>query len=452
MEHGICIVVIAHNEEALVCQQFDRISRFSQQGGIRVVIVDNGSQDGLAQTLKGQTEIDYILCEGGIENYAAILNTVVSEFAGEDDLLVLPPHLLLQPECTSRLKKALYQDEMTGAVCANSQTEDKNMQEESQEIISLEAGACLVSRKLLQLTGGFDESLVLPENVWMDFSFRGICKGFHFYKAMDAYVQQPVQVCDIYTKKYGEDADRNVLKEKWGMNYFNRYPNMSLLSLINRKKSEPFTLLEIGCDCGVNLVQIRNLYKAANVFGMEINPNAAKIASHIAAVYTGDIEKEMPDFGYRKFDYIVFGDVLEHLKDPERVLRECAGILKPGGEILACIPNLMHYSVLHGLLHGNFTYTDTGLLDRTHIHFFTYNEIVKMFVRSGYTIGQVLYTGKKELASSEVKEFVEHLARLGSGTEEFMYYAFQYLVSARLEKPIKVRRQTGGNKKRKQQK
>ena len=62
---------------------------------------------------------------------------------------------------------------------------------------------------------------------------------------------------------------------------------------------------------------------------------------------------------------MVFGDVLEHLKDPERILRECASVLKSDGEILACIPNLMHYSVLHGLLHGNFTYMDTGLLDRT---------------------------------------------------------------------------------------
>ena len=83
-------------------------------------------------------------------------------------------------------------------------------------------------------------------------------------------------------------------------------------------------------------------------------------------------------------------------------------------------------------------YMDTGLLDRTHIHFFTYNEIVKMFVRNGYAIEKVLYTGQKETVSSQEKAFVDGLRRLGSGTEEFMYYAFQYLVSAKTVKTAKT--------------
>lgn len=427
MGRGICIVIIAHNEEKLVWQQLHNISHFCQTGDVHAVIVDNDSQDGLAQSLKQQNEIDYILCDGGIENYAAILNTVVSEFAGGDDLLVLPPHLMLLPEGLGRLRDALYQDEATGAVCAYRVCA---AQPKRKEVLSLEAGACLVSGKLLQSVGGFNEALKLPENIWMDLSFRGICSGFHFYEAEKDCVQQAAQACGCYTKRFGADADRDALKKIWGMHYFNLYPNVSLLSLISRKKTEPFALLEIGCDCGANLLHVKHTYEAASLCGVEINPNAAKIASQAAKVYVCDIEQEMPDFG-KKFDYVVFGDVLEHLRDPERIVRECAGILKPGGEILACIPNLMHYSVLHGLLHGTFTYTDTGLLDRTHIHFFTYNEMIKMFVHSGYAVEQVLYTGKKEMASNEERQFVDSLVGLGSGTEEFMYYAFQYLVSAR---------------------
>ena len=437
MERGICIVVIAHNEQKLVWQQLDRLASFRQPDGCHVVIVDNGSQDGLAQSLKEQNEIDYILCEGGIENYAAILNTVVSEFAAKEDLLVLPPHLLILEEGVSRLKKALYQDGATGAVCAGSYAADP-LRGKQRELLSLEAGACLLSAKLLQATGGFNESLKLPENIWMDLSFRGICSGFHFYEVPDACVQQAAQACNSYTKKYGADADRETLKKIWGMNYFNQYPNVSLLSMIGKKKTEPFALLEIGCDCGANMMYVKNTFQAASLTGIEINENAAKIAAQTAKVHVCDIEAGLPDFGNTKFDYVVSGDVLEHLKDPERILRECASVLKSDGEILACIPNLMHYSVLHGLLHGNFTYMDTGLLDRTHIHFFTYNEIVKMFVRNGYAIKKVLYTGQKETVSSQEKAFVDGLRRLGSGTEEFMYYAFQYLVSAKKVKTAKT--------------
>lgn len=456
----VCIAVIAHNQEKLVLQEIKNISLFYKKESYRLVIVDNGSSDLLAQWLKSQDEIDYILCEGGIENYAAILNTVVLEFAGDDDLLVLSPHLLVLPECIVRMRQALERGEAAGAICAKTilagsgTTEGKDFKAASAyaekaafeclEMISLETGAFLIRSECLQKTGSFDENLLLPENVMMDYSFRIIKEGFRIYRACNACMYQMVQAAGCYTQKYGADIDRAALKEKWGMNYFNQYPNWNLLSLIKRRKTEAFSVLEVGCDCGVNLLQVKNEYPNAHLCGMEINPNAAAIASHIAQVYTGNIEEEIPDFDCLLFDYIVFGDVLEHLKDPEKVLCECAKRLKPGGQVVACIPNLMHYSVIHGLLHGNFTYTDMGLLDRTHIHFFTYNEILRMFERAGFSMDTVLSVGRKEEAPAEVRQFVQGLLDLAGEKEEFMYYTFQYVVAAskkkdRMKKPADLK-------------
>lgn len=66
--------------------------------------------------------------------------------------------------------------------------------------------------------------------------------------------------------------------------------------------------------------------------------------------------------------------------------------MKPDGRILASISNLINIEIMKGFLEGNFTYQETGLLDKTHIHWFTYNEIVRMFTRCGYEIVDIKST------------------------------------------------------------
>lgn len=102
-------------------------------------------------------------------------------------------------------------------------------------------------------------------------------------------------------------------------------------------------------------------------------------------------------------------------------------MLKKDGRIIACIPNLMHYSVMKDLINGNFTYSDMGLLDRTHIHFFTYNEIIRLFKDAGYEIENIASVGGIE--HERDKELVKSLLSISSGAEEHMFTTFQYLVS-----------------------
>lgn len=99
---------------------------------------------------------------------------------------------------------------------------------------------------------------------------------------------------------------------------------------------------------------------------------------------------------------------------------------------MASIPNLMHISVMEDLLRGNFTYTETGLLDKTHIHFFTYNEIAKIFEAGGYAVEHV-----KTVVfplSVEQEQLIDRLLELNlqKDTLRFMYEAFQYVVCARI--------------------
>ena len=133
-----------------------------------------------------------------------------------------------------------------------------------------------------------------------------------------------------------------------------------------------------------------------------------------------------------QFDCVIFGDVLEHLFDPWAVIEKVKPYIKQNGVILASIPNVAHISVLAPLLSGNWTYTEYGLLDKTHVRFFTFNEMLRMFLKAGYSISKVdrVYIDHKmyEPLIEELYEVCKKY-RLGSG---FMAetVVFQYIIEA----------------------
>jgi glycosyltransferase involved in cell wall biosynthesis len=93
----------------------------------------------------------------------------------------------------------------------------------------------------------------------------------------------------------------------------------------------------------------------------------------------GKLEDHLPK---GEVDCLVYGDVLEHMVHPWRVLKEQKHWLKAGGQVLACIPNIGHWTILLGLLHGRFRYQNEGLLDRTHLRFFTLEGIKDLFCKA----------------------------------------------------------------------
>ena len=99
---------------------------------------------------------------------------------------------------------------------------------------------------------------------------------------------------------------------------------------------------------------------------------------------------------------------------------------------MASIPNLMHVSVVRGLINGNFTYEDRGLLDRTHIHFFTYKEILSMLLRTELEAEEIRMTSNG--VSPEDREFVGRLMELSEITDENLFFAYQFQVQAKAKR------------------
>ena len=132
----------------------------------------------------------------------------------------------------------------------------------------------------------------------------------------------------------------------------------------------------------------------AKLYGVELNENAAAIAAPFATILSMDVEHLDPSEISERFDYIIMGDVIEHLLDPWAAIRNLRELLAPGGAIIASIPNVAHISNLYYVLCGRWTYEDRGLLDRTHFRFFTKYEITKLFEEAGLII--------EEMKSNEV--------------------------------------------------
>lgn len=144
-------------------------------------------------------------------------------------------------------------------------------------------------------------------------------------------------------------------------------------------------ILEVGCGAAALGAFCKAADPSREVWGMEIDAAAGAVATQrIDRVLRADLDQldELPESA-GLFDLITFGDVLEHLRDPDRLLRVLSGYLAPGGEIIACVPNVGHWSVVAQLLRGRFDYEEQGLLDRTHIHLFTPATFQDMLARCG---------------------------------------------------------------------
>lgn len=147
-------------------------------------------------------------------------------------------------------------------------------------------------------------------------------------------------------------------------------------------------VLEIGCATGY-MSEVLRTRLGCSVTGVEIAPEAAAIAAdRCDHVIVGDAEQLDYDelLGDERFDAILFADVLEHLRDPSALLRRLRPFISDEGVVVASVPNVAHASVRLALLGGEFRYRDTGLLDATHVRFFTRDSIQDLFEESGYAI------------------------------------------------------------------
>lgn len=149
-------------------------------------------------------------------------------------------------------------------------------------------------------------------------------------------------------------------------------------------------ILEIGCGYGGTGALALANGKCGAYIGIEIADTAAAEASkYLTHVLVGNVETMDLPFEPASFDAVVISEVLEHLTDPWTVLTKIAPLLRDNALIMASSPNISHYKVIRSLLRGEWTLTELGVMDRTHLRWFTPSSYKAMFEQCGFTITQV---------------------------------------------------------------
>lgn len=151
------------------------------------------------------------------------------------------------------------------------------------------------------------------------------------------------------------------------------YSNLGNAPLVDLL-SDCSRVLDVGCGAGDNALLVRTRHQTCQVFGISHSAAEAKVARKNKAYrWVYDLEAELPpDLADQTSDVLVFAHVLKHLRDPATVLARFVSLLREGGQVLIAVPNVLSWRMRLQFLFGRLEYEEAGVLDDTHLRFFTY--------------------------------------------------------------------------------
>lgn len=206
-------------------------------------------------------------------------------------------------------------------------------------------------------------------------------------------------------------------KNSFNQNKFSVH--QKIVRLVGKRKR----VLDVGCSEGI--ISERLKMNECEVVGIELDEASAQIAKYYCRdVFLGDVEiLELDEKFENYFDFIIFADVLEHLRDPESVLRRFKRYLKDEGSVVISIPNVANWRMRINLLFGNFDYVDHGLLNKGHIRFFNVRSAKNLIKNAGFEVV------KFDLTVGDLDKFATFFYRIGTLFPNLL--AFQFLIVAK---------------------
>lgn len=235
-----------------------------------------------------------------------------------------------------------------------------------------------------------------------------------------------------------KDINLTMNNEDDSLNYseISSYYKKERMEVIQLVDKTSLKILDVGCGAGTLGKILKSEVPGREIWGVELSDivayEAEKFLDNVACA---DASKWVPPVKEEYFNTIIFADVLEHLPDPFQTLKHYLKWLAPDGQIIISIPNIRYWGIILDLANGNWTYRDSGILDKTHLRFFTLNEIRKMVDRCGLEI-QVLNASADDNINNLPKgekvnlSFGNIIIQNIDAVESREFFHFQYILSA----------------------
>lgn len=402
-------VVISVQNGLAQLQQCIKVLREYRLLSCEYIVVDNGTTDETAAWIEKQKGIS-LVCGNGEWGIARSFNVGRKKAQGKR-LLFLHDDAICSRDALPAMMKVLELDGVAAAGpftngCMHGRQFIKpepyksvnEMQAFAEKVsrgrksllvdvtFCLESFCLMVNAAAFDAVGGFDEQFDGVGYEDVDLSFKLIQAGY-WLCTVSVYVHHGNRA--EIAASYGEG--KRIFRRKWGFDLlYSGSIRYNLLHYIDVSRPN-LSVLDFGCALGGNLMYLKWLNRNASLFGIELNPRAAEIAKNFGDVIVADVETIDYEALKGQFDYVIAGDLIEHLRDPWGFVKKVSGVLKPEGEFLASIPNVAHISNVYNLLRGVWEYTDAGLLDRTHLRFFTRTMIIRMFEEAGFQVDSCRY-------------------------------------------------------------
>ena len=197
-------------------------------------------------------------------------------------------------------------------------------------------------------------------------------------------------------------------------------------------------VLEIGCSSGGTLAWLKQKWPAAQTVGVDgYEPIRETLAKNADSAIIHDLEQPLPDLG--RFDLILALDILEHLRNPVDTLRDLVTRLGPGGRVIVSVPNVAHHSILRDLLlRRRFDYQEAGILDRTHLRFFTESSAVGLMNEAGLKVTDGVINGLEGRRTAMLDKLTAGALR--------HYFAKQYIMAGEVgtgQPPVRWHKNNG---------
>lgn len=447
------IVILSCNSLRYTKLCIESIRMTTPESAREIIVVDNASTDGSVEWLREQQDI-HLLENVDNMGFPVGCNQGIQASAPETDIFLLNSDTILTANALFWLRMGLYDKEengMAGSVSNYAKWQVADGVGKEKDLLAfgektnvpiryacedrpfLIGFALLIKRRVIEQVGLLDERFSPGNYEDDDYSLRVLKAGYRNILCKNSFI---VHFGNISFKSNSMDLtgislrNRQIFNDIWGF-YAEYYqsPRQELIQLMEETE-EPIHVLDIGCGCGALMGKVKSMYPGSEVYGIEIVPQVAEIASHMGTVLCGDIESlEFPwEEGY--FDYITMGDVLEHLMDPGKVLRKLRKYLKEDGHIIVSMPNVKHFSVILPLLQRDvFPYEDAGILDKTHVKLYTGTEIRKLITGSGYEIEIMNAFGTVKPDEKE-EALIELLASFMDKPDKGSFITYQYILKA----------------------